>query len=270
MSRQLSILAYNCFLLPYPIDSGQRIRAGLIAGQIAPDFDVLVLCELFDLGLREQVLEGLRRSYPHVTAVLGHEGRMFNNGGVTIASRWPIIAEDRRFFGERHCTGLDCFAEKGVVRATLDRQGQRFHVFGTHTQAGNQPAARRVRRAQLAIIRDLVDGSRIPADEPVVLAGDFNVDSLGHQDEYLQMQQLLAADAAVPRGSAGSYDPVGNPLAKGTEEELLDHVLWCRGHRCPEEARAKVQKIRTEEPWRDGMRDLSDHHALAAKLKFSE
>lgn len=267
MTPTFSVLVYNCFLLPYPIDSGQKIRAGLIADHLG-DHDVLVMCELFDLGLRDQVLEGLRPRYPHVTAVLGHEGRMFNNGGVTIASRWPITSEGRRFFGEMHCTGLDCFAEKGVVRATVERDGGRFHIFGTHAQAGTQAAAVRVRRVQFAMIHDMVAHSGIPADEPVVVAGDFNVDSLGHQDEYRQMRVILDADAALPAGRCGSYDPDGNPLAKGVEEELLDHVLWSRAHRCPAEAHAEIKKIRTTEPWRDGIRDLSDHHSLDAKLRF--
>lgn len=264
----LSVLAYNCFLLPYPIDSGQRIRAGLIPAHLAPSFDVLVMCELFDLGLREQVLQGLREQYPHVTAILGHEGRMFNNGGVTIASRWPIISEDRRFFGERQCTGLDCFAEKGVVRATMEKEGRRYHVFGTHAQAGTQPAAGRVRQAQFAMIHDLVTASQIPANEPVLVAGDFNVDSLGHQDEYQQMLDILQADSNLPGGSDGTFDPHGNPLANGSDEELLDHVLWSRAHACPAKGRVEIVKVRTEEPWRDGISDLSDHHALAANFQF--
>ena len=193
---------------------------------------------------------------------------MFNNGGVTIASRWPILEEDRRFFGEERCAGLDCFAEKGVVRATVEKGGLRFNIFGTHAQAGTAPAAARVRREQFAMIRDLVASSHIPAREPVLLAGDFNVDALGHQDEHQQMLRVLDAHSALPPGLGGTYDADENPLARGTGTELLDHILWSRAHRCPEVARTEILKIRTEAPWRDGIRDLSDHHALAGQFEF--
>ena len=96
----------------------------------------------------------------------------------------------------------------------------------------------------------------------------FNVDSLGHQDEYRQMLEILDADSALPRGSDGTYDPHGNPLARGAEEELLDHVLWSRSHSSPLEARAEIVKVQTEDPWADGIMDLSDHHALAATFHW--
>lgn len=267
MTTTLSILVYNCYLLPYPIDSGQRIRAGLIADQLG-DHDVLVLCELFDLGLREQVLEGLRPRYPHVTAVLGHEGRMFNNGGVALASRWPLEAEDRRFFGESRCAGLDCFAEKGVVCATVEKEGQRVHVFGTHTQAGDRPAAARMRRAQFALVREMIVHRDVAADEAVIVAGDLNVDALGRAEEHHEMLEILEAEAARSPGITGSYDPTRNPLAKGSRAELLDHVLWSRDHLTPQQATARILEVRTDDPWRDGIRDLSDHHAVEATLRF--
>ncbi len=263
----LSILVYNCYLLPYPIDSGQKIRAGLMADRLG-DHDVLVLCELFDLGLREQVLEGLRPRYPHVTEVLGHEGRMFNNGGVALVSRWPLQAEERRFFGESRCTGLDCFAEKGVVCATVDKDGLRCHVYGTHTQAGDRPAADRMRQAQFSLIRQMIAERAAPADEPVIVAGDLNVDSLDRAGEYRQMLEILETDTSLPPGIAGSYDPKRNPLAGGDKVELLDHVLWSRSHRAPQQAMVKIQEVRTDAPWRDGIRDLSDHHAVEATLRF--
>ena len=265
---RLSILAYNVLLLPYPLDTGQKIRAGLIPEQLG-GHDLLILSELFDLELRARVLDDLRSQYPYTTAVLGHRGILFTNGGLTIASRWPITAEDRRFFGPDHCTGMDCFAEKGVVYACLEKHGRRVHVFGSHTQASANAAAARVRQEQFKIVRGFIDEQHLAPDEVVLVGGDLNVDRLHDGAEYRRMIATLGARHARPRGPGGTFEPDENPLAKGPREEFLDYVLWSRDHLAPTHASLQVHPVRAPHPWRDGIRDLSDHHAVAAEFEFA-
>lgn len=266
MGGPLTLLAYNSYLLPPPLDTGQRVRAGLIPAQL-PGHDVIVLSEVFDQSLRHQLLTRLRPEYPHVTSLLGHARLAGASGGVVLLSRWPLRHEQQVLFGTR-CRGMDCFAAKGAKYACLERGGQRYHLLGTHLQAGESRAAASIRAQQLELIKGFIEQLRLPANEPVIIAGDLNVDRLDRAREYQQMLHTLDADCALPCPLEPSYDPQDNPLCNGPREQLIDHVLWSRAHRAPSRCSARVQTVRSERPWRQGVRDLSDHHAVAVELEF--
>jgi sphingomyelin phosphodiesterase len=53
----------------------------------------------------------------------------FTNGGVFIVSRWPIELSVGIEFSK--CVGVvDCAARKGVLYARINKNGERFNIFG--------------------------------------------------------------------------------------------------------------------------------------------
>lgn len=70
---------------------------------------------------------------------------------------------------------------KGVVYARIlktNTQGikQVFNVFGTHMQAWDSVEAANTRLKQQQSINTFIDSLNIPKSEPIIIAGDFNVD----------------------------------------------------------------------------------------------
>lgn len=276
----LELLTYNTWLRPrlvFPGDA-QGIRARRLARALA-GYDVLVLSEVFDRGARRTLLRDLAgQGYYYTSRSLGRDQLFTVNGGVLIASRWPILAQARLIFDAcantdlclgDHCLVGDCNARKGVVYVAIQKAGHRFHLFGLHAQAGERPTARAARARQLETLREFIDSRRIPAGEPVIIAGDLNVDRVGATEEYCAMLALLGV--ASPRTTGGlpySFDPETNLWAQrisaGEPRQVIDHVLVSGEHLSPEAAQLEVR------PVREGGLDLSDHHAVYARLDFPD
>ena len=293
----LDVLSYNVYMRPrdkppYAMLNGQDIRAKLLPAQL-DNFDVLVLQELFEESSTRLLLSGLvDRGYGHCTAVVGDDVLTFRwvdpgglqlpknwNGGVVIASRWPII-ESRAgqvLFGPV-CSGMDCGADKGAVYAAIDKAapGQPplpFHIIGTHLNNGDWP----IQRQQLEMVRALIDAADIPIDEPVVIAGDFNIDRIQHPDRYQEMLSILSARDPCPHlGACGhpfTADGTLNDLGDGPRTRV-DYVLYSTRHLGSTSGTfARTLVPRSPEPWREfphepWMWDLSDHFPVYGSFLF--
>lgn len=277
-AASFELLAYNTWMRPSVLFPGeaQGPRAQLLARELE-GYDALVLAELFDARARHTILSGLAaRGYRYLTRPLGRDGVLVKDGGVVIASRWPIVAQDQRLFGVcvnthlclgSRCLVGDCNAQKGVVYACVEKEGQRYHLFGSHAQAGHFPAAREVRARQMQIIRAFVEEQRIPRGEPVLIAGDLNVDRAAAGEEYRHALRVLGARPPPDRGAPGySFDPATNSWARDDSprdpRQQIDHILVSRDHLRPTRAFFEVRPVRA------GGQDLSDHHAVHAYLEF--
>ncbi|MEV7774280.1 endonuclease/exonuclease/phosphatase family protein [Kitasatospora sp. NPDC086791] len=120
---------------------------------------------------------------------------------------------------------------------------------------------------------DLHDAKRIPADEPVVLAGDLTIDSHGSDYQALLTDGNLAPASARP-GRPYSFDTADNSIAAyrypGDPKEDLDHVLHRADHARPQQYAHQVVRVHSA-PWTVSSwgksytyTDLSDHYPLAA------
>src|SRR6478609_5713238 len=205
----LDVLSYNTFLMStslYP-NWGQAQRARAIAdADFFQGHDVVVLQEAFD-NAASDALAARAAAYPYRTPVVGRSTSGWDatsggysaltpeDGGVLLLSRWPILRKEQYVF-EDAC-GSDRWSNKGFVYARIDVAGQLTHVVGTHLQSTDSGCASGqaadVRAEQLRAVRAFLDAERIPADEPVVLAGDLNIDS--HGGEY---PALLANGGLAP------------------------------------------------------------------------
>ena len=261
----LDVLTYNVFLRApdFLFFDRQRERVGLIPN-LAQGYDVLILQEAFSDAHRQSLLQGLHAAYPFHTHVLGKDRWWKLNGGVIILSKWPIEAEAQHHFGEL-CAGADCWASKGVVYARINKQGRRYHIFGTHTQA--EIKHRAIREQQLRRIRAFIDGFGIPSTQPVLIGGDFNVDALSDAADgaYTTMQQHLNATdpgARDARKPVPTFDGLNNALVSLRVQEHLDYVLYANTHLQPLSAFNEVLIFRVDEA------DLSDHYAVHGHFLF--
>ncbi len=298
-ATHLDVLTYNVYMRPrdrppYAFLNGQDIRAALLAPHL-DGYDVLVLQELFEDSSRDLLLAALAdRGYHYATAAVGDDVLTFRwvvpggpqlpkswNGGVVIVSRWPFLqARAAQVLFGAVCSGMDCGADKGAVYVTIDKAlpgapPLRFHLVGTHLNNGDWPTQRR----QLELVRALIDRAAIPADEPLIIAGDFNIDRVAHPDQYRDMLAILSARDPCPSLAACGHpftaDPLVNDLLDdGGERARLDYVLYSTRHLPTTSgtfARTRVPRAAT--PWREfphepAMWDLSDHFPVYGSFLF--
>ncbi len=268
-----TLAAFNVFLRwRFPIfPDGQRQRAEKLAPYLDnPSFDALALCELFDEASRERLLELLAPAYPYRTRLVGgRQSRLLRgNGGVMILSRHPVEHDAERVF-EPRAPLEERFVNKGVVYARILKNGHRVHVFAAHAYA--RWRAHAVRRRQFEIVREFVGEHDIPADEPVIIAGDFNVHR-GCDQDYRAMLDALDAHHPAILGHDSTYDPRHNRLAAGSARLFVDYVLYSRRHRKPIDCVNEVVRPSCPDwrvfPWQSGYRDLSDHYPVIGRFAF--
>lgn len=253
----LDVLTFNAALLPAVVAStGQAERVPRMAPSLL-GYDVLVLQELFVDAWRESLLAELSAHYPYRTELVGSDGARGNplrqDGGIVILSRWPLERQALMTFDDV-CSGTDCLGDKGVAYAAVRKGEWVYHLFGTHAQSVNGFGVERVRARQFALFKEFVDAQRIPASEPVILAGDFNVIA-----ETPELEAMLALLGAIRPQTTGSlrytWDPERNVWADG-QQQWLDYVLYSAEHARPAAAWNRVV------PLRSGSLDLSDHFAV--------
>lgn len=179
-----------------------------------------------------------------------------------ILSRWPIEAQQELLFGAL-CERSDCLADKGALYARIDQHGRRVHLIATHLQSG---PARHVREQQMARIQDWIGQLGLPATEPVLIGGDLNTDRLSDDatGAFTAMLDILgAAHPAAPGGAhPPTYDPLRNPLARGSTGRYVDYLLYSTEHLRPRRATNEVARITAEG------RPLSDHFAVRGRFAF--
>jgi endonuclease/exonuclease/phosphatase family metal-dependent hydrolase len=220
------------------------------------DHDVVILEEAFSDRHRGRIVQGLTSmGYRYHSRILGSDRFLEQDGGVIILSRWPIQCTAQRLFGDT-CSGMDCYADKGVLHAIVNKEGQRYDIFGTHLNNGDM----NVIRDQLYILKKFVDALAIPRHDAVVIAGDFNINfnrDDRHNPFYFEMLRTL--DAEHPPQADGQY-PESTVVGSTS---YLDYVLYSKGHLKPVAATNRVLKPK------DAKGDLSDHYAVEGTLCLS-
>jgi len=279
----VKVLTWNIYMLPlhlFIIDQGPR--ADKIPDHVK-GYDVVVFQEAFSDDQREHIIEKLTEEYPHVTRILGDDSFPGQDGGVIILSKWEIDKQLQRLYGDL-CSGDDCFADKGVLYARLDVNGKPLHIFGTHLQAGNGD----IRDKQLVVMKNFIDEMAIPFYQPVLIAGDMNVNLYGGaepnlfpgSDTYNNMLHTLQALQPLPPsrdpndfGFTKSPDNYYNDAS--SSRSYLDYVLYSRYHLEPDDSYNDVHifkdglRIVADPRYPDFYRDLSDHYAVEGSFTFS-
>jgi sphingomyelin phosphodiesterase len=282
-------MTHNLMLLPSGITDWEPDLRARLAGEanyLKPD-DILVLTELFDNSASdEQLFPRLALHHPYRTPVIGRSSAGWNrttggyygtpleDGGVAIASKWPIIYKEQHIYGGG--CGVDYWAAKGFAYAVIDIAGARVHVVGTHLQANDSGCdtgeARQERAAQMNAITSYLAQRAIPASDPVIIAGDFNIRETSNEYSELLSRLHISAPPVVTSFSA-SYDPVTNSIGHYRDPSglvgRLDYVFLQADHARP--PRGWINKVLPYHSSSYQMRgrtfwDYSDHYPVSASL----
>lgn len=253
----LDVLAWNLFLRPRKLFKDRQLDRASLMPKFLSSFEVLVLSEAFDDGLRRQLTAALKPSHPYVSQVVGRDEGYKQDGGVFVLSRWPIEAQDVALYGDL-CEGADCLAEKGVLYVRIVKEHIRYHLFATHLQAANP----KVRAEQLQMLSEFIASKKIPVSEPVIIAGDFNIKR--HSGEFSRMLAILGATCPPTSGYPYTSDP-GNELVRDSKRAtFLDYVLYSDSHLKPVKSKLETQIFRA-----NGGINLSDHYAVLGRMAFA-
>lgn len=282
------IATYNTFMLPtslYP-NWGQDTRADLIANQkVVAGQDVVVFQELFANGASERLLSNLAAEYPHQTPVVGrsrsgwdetlgaYSSTVLEDGGTAIVSRWPIARKVQYVYTE--ACGADWHSNKGFAYVKVLTPTGPLHVIGTHTQAQDSSCSattpEAVRTNQRTELRNFMAEQKIPANEPLYVAGDMNTIESG--PEYKTMIAELGAVAPTHTGHKYSWDCKDNTICVdqyGADyaSEQLDYILPISGHPVPASYINEVRRVKSPEwtttSWGTTYKytDYSDHYPV--------
>ncbi|WP_158527305.1 endonuclease/exonuclease/phosphatase family protein [Pelagibaculum spongiae] len=263
-ANQFNVLSYNIWATTIfgskKVDSRLNQMPAVMAG-----YDALVLTEVFDHIQTTQLLNELRTEYPYQSSDVFTVGKLMGSG-TRILSRWPISVEDS--FKYTVCNGIQCAATRGVIYLKINKQGNPYHVFATHTQSEDDDANRNMRLAQLQQMGEYIRSLNIPADEPVIMAGDFNVNKIDLAEDRDYLEAVLGATEPANRGHGFSYDADTNFWAKQPYVQFLDYTLTSNNHLQPNSAYQEIFAPRTMTDALWGEWDLSDHYAARGVFSY--
>lgn len=257
--ENIKVLTYNTFLLrDLGISSltqwSQQARAEQLGDEsFLKNYDILLLQECFDNTAANKLRKKLLPTFPYQTPVLGQTKNGWDNtsgfwrdilqggtenGGVMIASKYPIERMDQYIF-PAGCS-LEAFFLKGFVYVRILKEGKRIHLIAVHTQS-TQPSCRGeevdIRQQQLGLMKTYIDRLSIPADEMVIYGGDFNI--IKNTPEYTKMLETLNVDIPTYKGLPYSWDTKTNTMASyhypypANKQTHLDYILVSKNHLVP-------------------------------------
>ncbi|CAF0951817.1 unnamed protein product [Didymodactylos carnosus] len=275
----ISILSYNLYLRPFPpFFNGQRLRSHLIPYH-TKDYDIVVFQEVFDKHSRSQLQLKLHEyGFLFMSQTVGYGGLFKVNGGIFIASKFPIEQQQYRAFRDA-CSGFDCFADKSILYTKIQFNQTFFvHIFGTHLQAKLGRQKTRIRTRQIDIIKQFIDTLNISSNEPVIIAGDFNIDRFLQPDEYLNMLSVLNIKIPPYIGEYSfTFDSRTNDLIgirhSDHKQECIDYVFYSKMHLQPKLSYQRILQPKTFQAWKEfnfeqDYYDLSDHYPVLSYYEF--
>lgn len=282
-----TVMTHNLMLLPSGITDWAPDTRARLAGNA--DYleanDILVLTELFDNSATNQHLfPRLAAHHPYRTPVIGRSSSGWNrtsggyygtpleDGGVAIASKWPIVYRAQHIYGGG--CGADYWAAKGFAYAVIDVKGTRVHVIGTHLQANDSGCdngeARKVRADQMRAVTSYLTQQKIPVSAPVIIAGDFNIRQKSNEYPEL-LARLRVSTPPVTSPSSASYDPTTNSVTKYRDLDgapgRLDYVFMRTDHARPTGGWVNQVLPHHSSPYQMRDRtfwDYSDHYPVSA------
>lgn len=266
----MNAMFYNIQMLPFGVSGmGQaNDRAALLPAQISPYQDVVMFCEVFDDNARNNHLAPamLAAGFPYSTEILNPNNSIIPlpwNGGVMFFSRWPIEATADLDFEFCGVASQDCLANKGIQYARVNKMGKRYHLFGTHMDAGGEEDDIHAKRSQMGEMRMFIDQQNIPDGEPVIFGGDFNVSPIHPENLYNAMLDSIGPYVPYPIG-------YHNSTFSGDSGKIIDNAWGAKSHLVALESTNEVITMRSLEPvlWQLG--EFSDHRCALGRFVYPD
>uniref|UniRef100_A0A1I8IDW4 sphingomyelin phosphodiesterase n=1 Tax=Macrostomum lignano TaxID=282301 RepID=A0A1I8IDW4_9PLAT len=246
-----------------------------------PELDVVIFEEAFMGGCwYDNHLVSMRAimaayGFPYYTETVGSflDAYFIINGGVFIASRWPITSSVRMQFADSG--HADKFSKKGAVPKIGDSYDK-------------------IRVKQAIELREFLANMKLPSSEPVLIGGDFNCD-LNNNPTNVNDVISTGMNAEMPEiiGEVrATFDYLTNDVVEpgNTLLEWLDYVVHSRSHKAPKSASLEADRLTADQditycnsapvqpyyvwPWASTCakvkttRHLSDHYPVIARFKF--
>ncbi|MFT5880511.1 MAG: endonuclease/exonuclease/phosphatase family metal-dependent hydrolase [Moritella sp.] len=257
-ANQLNLLSYNIWASSEY--SAQEINTRMKEmPKVLSGYDVLVLTEVLDKNIDKKLLNNIATEYPYQSKDIFEVGRLIASG-IRVLSHWPV--EDKQYLKFNACNAAQCIITRGVTYMKINKQGKPYHIFATHPQAFDDVESREGRLLQLQEMRDFIKGMNIPADEAVILAGDFNINKIGLPADRDYMETILSATEPENRGHTLTYDSNTNFWAEKPYIEYLDYTLIGNDNLQPTSAYQEVFVPRSTKDDLWGKWNLSDHYPV--------
>ncbi|MGC9357070.1 MAG: sphingomyelin phosphodiesterase [Anaerolineae bacterium] len=261
---ELHILTYNVLLRPsvlssadYTLERAQQIGKWLKHGNV----DIVALQEAWDSQAVSILVEEVRHDLPYYIVNQPTEQPVRSiSGGLTILSRWPI--EEMRTLVYDNCSGFDCRASKGAVHVVIRLSANSYLNFvTTHLDAGEIFLDRKARALQLEQLHEFM--AEIDEDlGPVVVAADFNIDSLAGNGEYEELVDTLGVEGyEVSNISTLNCGLTSVFCEETTDPKRLDYVFTLSGEQRLRRKETRHLPLATDSIDKH-VRYLSDHCAV--------
>ncbi|KAL9180418.1 hypothetical protein ACHAXT_008388 [Thalassiosira profunda] len=286
----LQVLSLNTFLInclpgaKCQEDDARAVRVGEVTAWFEDrEEDVVLLQEVW--SYHDEIRDGMTNAgYCHYVMSESSIG-----SGLGIFSKYPISETDFTdwfdAFGIGDGMAPNPFnvegyvADKGVLYAKIDKDGVPIHIFNLHAQSDTSGDNHDIRLKQFEMVRSFVDSKAIPADEFVLLGGDYNEDKdcrsrscegeakcegQAYYDEMIEM--LSAGVARTASANVFTYNSYKNNILKDLYQDTdcfyrytLDYIFWSENHL----AAADSSFCEVLDPLGTDGIDLSDHLPVA-------
>lgn len=162
----VSILLWNVWLLPSFIYINQGSFRAKQLSLLLNDYDIVVLNEAF--YYKREILELVSHSYSFYPP---RSCFSFIDSGLLVLSKYRIENTTFRHFSSS--ASWDRFASKGIVGLTVDINGLKLDLYGTHLQAGAAPSHQAARMNNIRDIESHIENTS-SGTNPLILVGDMN------------------------------------------------------------------------------------------------
>lgn len=301
-SVQLKTVTYNTFLRPHIVQNdAQQQRAERIPTMLSQfQADIICLQECWSKYAVHHLIKDLRRQgYNHIVKTRQVKSFKLLHAGLITCSKYPVL--EVQFVSFDECAGTDCLATKGFLYCQVQHPVLgRIHVFNIHLQfvtatrlKSNDLQKLSVQESQLQKWYTFVRSRQFQPQDIVLLAGDWNFDTVNNQSEFnvlLEKLQVTLPQLIGPQ--TVSVDPSNNNLVgRGNEarkygcvnvlytgenceccpSRWVDFVVYSKNHRQPVAASCQIYPISVPgfpTRWMKNCTQLSDHYPVVATLAF--
>jgi endonuclease/exonuclease/phosphatase family metal-dependent hydrolase len=301
-SNKFTVVTYNTFLRPHIVQNdAQQQRAHRIPLALSQfKADVLCLQECWSKFAVRQLIKSFQRlGYSHIVKTKKVKAFSFLHAGLMTCSRYPIVEVE--FVPFDTCSGTDCLATKGFLYSQIAHPTLgRVHVFNIHLQfvtaskiTSNDAEKMHIQAQQLGKWQHFVKARVFPEHELVVLAGDWNFDSVNNESEFnalliklqvslpkLNGSQKVSVDAGnnnlVGRGNEARKYGCVSVLYTGENcaccpSRWVDFVMYSQTHLQPTQAVCQIQPLQVSPfttRWTNDCTQLSDHYPVISTFTF--
>ncbi|RLV59977.1 hypothetical protein D5018_09235 [Parashewanella curva] len=271
-ANKLSILTYD--LWGMSVNGSKRVQARFDEmPKFFHNYDVLALEGQYDRKPTDSLHTAFRKEYPYQTAKIRQRGIPME-AGIYLLSRYPIAKQDFMFY--RTCKGLQCLATNAAIYIEINKKGQKYHIFDTHIQSGNTDVQVQARMDQVTELSRFIQSQHIPKDEPIIIAGNFNIDMIHQEPNYQDMLTLLNSTHPDSTGYPMTFDADvnkwANPINPDNNKLLhayFDYLLYDNNHLTPISANLNVITPRSTISTLWNYWDLSNHFAVEGLFEYA-